>query len=76
MGQSIQLLDVRSDETMNPDQNLVFRQGGQEEAQRLHQPHALTALHADAQEHRHNAHDRRRTSVHEKRNNLLHVRRC
>lgn len=47
MGQSIQLLDVRRDESMNPDQHLVFGQGGQEEAQRLHQPHALAALHTD-----------------------------
>lgn len=47
MGQSIQLLDVRSDESVNPDQYLVFGQGGQEEAQRLHQPHALAALHTD-----------------------------
>lgn len=76
LDQSIQLLDVRSDESMNPDQNLVFGQGGQEEAQRLHQPHALAALHTDAQEHKHTAHDRRRSSAHERRTNLLHVKRC
>lgn len=51
LDQSIQLLDVRSDERVKSDQNLLFRQGGQEETQSLHQPHALAALQTDTQEH-------------------------
>lgn len=51
LGQCIQLLDVRRDERVKSDQNLVHRQGGQEETQSLHQPHALAALHTDTQGH-------------------------
>lgn len=39
---------MRGDEGVRPDQDLVLWQGGQEEAQSLHQPHALAALHTDA----------------------------
>lgn len=51
LGECIQLLDVRSDERVKSDQNLLYRQGGQEETQSLHQPHGLAALHTDTQEH-------------------------
>lgn len=51
LGQCVQLLDVRRDERVESDQNLLHRQGGQEETQSLHQPHALAALHTDTQEH-------------------------
>lgn len=51
LDQSIQLLDVRSDERVESDQHLLFRQGRQEETQSLHQPHALAALHTDTQGH-------------------------
>lgn len=44
MGQWIQLLDVRCDEGVEAGQNLIYRQGRQEETQSLHQPHALAAL--------------------------------
>lgn len=44
-GQSIQLLDVRRNKRVKSDQKLVLWQGGEEEAESLHQPHALAALH-------------------------------
>lgn len=51
LGQCIQLLDVRGDERVQSAQNLIYRQGRQEETQSLHQPHALAALHTDTQQH-------------------------
>lgn len=44
--QSVQLLDVRSNESVKSEQDLVFWQRRQQETQRLHQPHALAALRA------------------------------
>lgn len=48
-GQSIQLLDMRRYKRVKSDQNLIFWQGGEEEAKSLHQPHALAALHTHTQ---------------------------
>ena len=53
VGQSVQPLDVRTDEGVQAAQDLLHGEGRQEEAQGLHEPHALAALRTRTHTHVH-----------------------